>query len=118
MVAGMIPGEALPASARPHVAAILARGKDRPNGAQLATWRQRAADAAQERDLTAKDNRSRRNATWHRWRLGWAPKQTHHQSTHTTHADRAQLCAAHGVPNTGRQWRRLRRALARQGRAS
>lgn len=34
-----------------------------------------------------------------------------------THHVRAELCREHGVPNTGRQWARLRKRLAREERA-
>lgn len=94
------------------------RAKSIPNGAQLDTWAAQERAAAMERAKLRKANRERRRATWWKWALGWKRKEARHQSTHTTHRDRAQLCAAHGVPNTGRQWRRLRKTLARQERAS
>lgn len=112
MVAGLMPATESAPRVKPE------REKSLPNGAQLMTWRAQGRAAREDRRILAHDNRSRRRATWWRWALGWAPKHAHHQGTHTTHRDRAQLCAAHGVPNTGRQWRRLRKALARQGRAS
>ena len=114
MVAGLMPEAAVPSIARAGLAAM----KDLPNGAQLGTWLQQEVDAMAERRALRKHNRERRGVTWLKWTIGWAPKRGRHQVTHTTHRDRAQLCAAHGVPNTGRQWRRLRKALARQERAS
>lgn len=89
-----------------------------PNGAQLATWRQRERDAAAVRREIRKARHGRRLATWYRWARGFVRSGRRFQSTHTTHRDRAQLCAEYGVPNTGRQWRHLRKALARQERAS
>lgn len=110
MVAGMVPAtESQPTT---HDARVL------PLGAQLAMWRQREIDAFAERKRVRKENRERRGVTWQRWTIGWAPTERRHLATHTTHRDRAALCAQHGVPNTGRQWRRLRKALARQERAS
>ena len=114
MVAGMIPGDETPLL----VEAPRDPNDLRPNGAQLATWRQRERDALGERKKVRKHNRERRGVSWWKWTIGWAPKRGRHLATHTTHRDRAQLCAAHGVPNTGRQWRRLRKSLARQERAS
>lgn len=115
MVAGMVPEfEAI----RRHEAREADRAKSLPNGAQLGTWRQQEVYAMAERRALRKHNRERRGVTWLKWTIGWAPKRGRHQVTHTTHRDRAQLCAAHGVPNTGRQWRRLRKALAHQERAS
>lgn len=114
MVAGMVP------EAEARIAGYSPRDPrdTRPNGAQLGTWAQREREALYERQKLRKHNRERRGVTWLKWTIGWAPKRGRHQVTHTTHRDRAQLCAAHGVPNTGRQWRRLRKALARQERAS
>jgi hypothetical protein len=34
------------------------------------------------------------------------------------HAERAKLCAEYGVPNTGRQWRKLRKGIQRAVRAA
>jgi hypothetical protein len=34
------------------------------------------------------------------------------------HAARAKLCEEYGVPNTGRQWKRLRKGLQRAVRAA
>lgn len=114
MVAGMLPGDETPvfvdAPRDPHDL--------RPNGAQLMTWRQRELDALAERKKVRKHNRERRGVSWLKWTIGLRPKRGRHHATHTTHRDRAALCAAHGVPNTGRQWRRLRKSLARQERAS
>lgn len=114
MVAGMVPDEAIPSIARANLASALAL----PNGGQLSTWRQREIDALAERRALRKHNRERRGVTWQKWTIGWKRKGGRHQATHTTHRDRAALCATHGVPNTGRQWRRLRKALARRERAA
>lgn len=91
--------------------------KERPNGAQLATWRALEQAAEQRRRAARAANKERRRQTWWRWALGFKPRQARFVSTHTTHRDRAQLCAEHRVPNSGRQWRKLRKALARIGRA-
>ncbi len=115
MVAGMIPETE--AIARNEAWEEI-RARTIPNGAQLRTWRQREIDALAERRKERKHNRERRGVTWWKWTIGWAPKQGRHLATHTTHRDRASLCAAYGVPNTGRQWRRLKKSLARQERAS
>ncbi|ODT01553.1 MAG: hypothetical protein ABS52_16550 [Gemmatimonadetes bacterium SCN 70-22] len=93
-------------------------GATSPNGAQLSTWRQRGRDAAAQRREHRQARHARRLETWYQWARGFVRSGRRFQATHTTHRDRAQLCAAHGVPNTGRQWRKLRKALARQGRAS
>lgn len=115
MVAGMVPEvEAI----RRHEAREADRAKSLPNGAQLYTWAAQDRAAVMERAKLRKHNRERRGVTWWKWTIGWAPKQGRHLATHTTHRDRAKLCAEHGVPNTGRQWRRLRKTLARQERAS
>lgn len=112
MVAGMTPATEAQPTTR------LARAKGLPNGAQLAMWKEQERAAAMERAKLRKHNRERRGVTWWKWTIGWAPKKGRHLATHTTHDDPAALCARHGVPNTGRQWRRLRKALARQERAS
>lgn len=92
--------------------------KDMPNGAQLSTWKALEQAAELGRAAERATNRNRRRETWWRWARGFKPRQARHVATHTTHADRAALCRQHGVPNTGRQWRMLRKRLARQGRAS
>lgn len=115
MVAGMVPEvEAI----RRREAREVTRAKSLPNGAQLDTWRAQERAAAVERAKLRKHNRERRGVTWWKWTIGWAPTQRRFHSMHTTRRDRAALCAEHGVPNTGRQWRRLRKTLARQERAS
>ena len=86
--------------------------KDLPNGAQLSTWKAQQAAAANARHVITSANRIRRIATWYRWVVGWTRKTASFQSTHTTHRDRAALCVANAVRNTGRQWRLLRKRLA------
>lgn len=114
MVAGMVPADETPVLAK----APRDQRDSRPNGAQLNTWAAQERAAARERATLRKHNRERRGVTWWKWTIGWAPNKGRHFATHTTHRDRAKLCAEHGVPNTGRQWRRLRKTLARQERAS
>ena len=112
MVAGMVPE--LPSQETTR----LARAKGLPLGAQLSTWKRREIEALAERKMLRKHNRERRGVTWLKWKIGWERKGGRHQATHTTHRDRAQLCAAHGVANSGRQWRKLRKTLARRDRAA
>lgn len=115
MVAGMVPEvDAI----RRHEGREATRAKSLPNGAQLDTWADQERAAAMERAKLRKHNRERRGVTWWKWTIGWQPMKRRHIATHTTHRDRAALCAEYGVPNTGRQWRRLRKTLARQERAS
>ena len=110
MVAGFIPAQ----ESRPHASPM---AKSLPLGAQLATWKQLEVEAKLERKPTVLDNRRRRARTWYRWAAGWERKTGTFQVSHTTHRDRAQLCALHGVRNSGRQWRRLRKSLAQLERA-
>ncbi len=99
------------------MSALTYRAKERPNGAQLATWRALEQSAEERRRADRMANQKRRLLTWWQWAHGFKPRQARFVSTHTTHRDRAQLCAEHRVPNSGRQWRKLRKALARIGRA-
>lgn len=115
MVAGMVPEvEAI----RRHKGREATRAKSLPNGAQLDTWAAQERAAAMERAKLRKHNRERRGVTWWKWTIGWAPTKRRFHSTHTTHRDRAEMCAEHGVPNTGRQWRRLHKRLQRRDGAS
>lgn len=112
MVAGLVPSPEPAPAARP--------ARRRPaNGAQLAMWREQDRAALLELQAERKDNRSRRLSFWERWTMGWKRKSLAlTESRRRPRAARRAILASQGRPFTGRQWRKLRKEIRRQGRAA
>jgi hypothetical protein len=86
------------------------------------------------------DNASRRQATWYKWSLRWAPKRAVSEKLRRPRSSRIQTLKAQGRavseklrrprssriqtlkaqgrPVSGRQWRKLRKLVRAQGRAA